>query len=129
MRARENGDQDKPMVHARSTKNSDNIQVTAKKLNAIKNDVDITTDQSIDLNRKVRSLEKNIAELNKKLADKEETIDDLVQERDEDSNEIYKLRLYLAKSWNIRLATDAEKVREVFRRTKSKTVGEDSGAR
>lgn len=63
------------------------------------------------------SLRQEIAWLKEVVADKDETIDDLDQERDELYKEIYKLRLELAKAWNITLPTDAEKVREVSRLT------------
>ena len=63
-------------------------------------------------------LEHKIARLKKKIADKDENIDDLDQERDELYDEIYRLRLTLAHAWNITLATDAEKVREVMSRTR-----------
>ena len=42
-------------------------------------------------------------------------MDYLVQERDEYSHQIYKLRIKLAEVWNLKPASDAEKVREVCR--------------
>ena len=59
------------------------------------------------------SVAQEITRLKKKIADQDETIDDLDQERDDLYHEIYRLRLTLAQAWNITLATDAEKVREV----------------
>ena len=56
-----------------------------------------------------------IEELKKKVADQEETIDYLVQERDEASDQVYKLKLKLADAWNVTLPDDADKVREVAR--------------
>ena len=70
----------------------------------------------------ISTLEKELNNLKKKLADKEETIDYLVQERDEAYNNIYDLRLKLADAWNIDLATDAEKVQEVMRLNRIKKV-------
>ena len=56
-----------------------------------------------------------ILNLKFELTEKEEMIDDLCSERVENSKEIYKMRLMLAEAWNLNLATDAEKVREVSR--------------
>ena len=58
---------------------------------------------------------KEIEELKKKVADQEEMIDYLVQERDRESDEVYKLKLKLADAWNITSSDDADKVREVAR--------------
>ena len=63
----------------------------------------------------VNALSAEIRALKNKLSDKEETIDYLVQERDEASREIYELKLKLADAWKITVADDAEKVREVAR--------------
>ena len=65
---------------------------------------------------------REVDSLKKKLTDKEETIDDLFQERDEAHDVIYELRLKLADAWNINLATNAEKVQEVTRLSKLKEV-------
>ena len=66
----------------------------------------------------LHGLRQEIVRLNKKVADQYENIDDLDQERDDLYDEIYRLRLTLAQAWNITLATDAEKVREVASRTR-----------
>ena len=63
----------------------------------------------------INALTAEIRALQNKLSDKEETIDYLVQERDEASREIYELKLKLADAWKITVADDAEKVREVAR--------------
>ena len=63
----------------------------------------------------INALTAEIRALKNKLSDKEETIDYLVQERDEASREIYELKLKLADAWKITVADDAEKVREVAR--------------
>ena len=47
---------------------------------------------------------REVDSLKKKLTDKEETIDDLFQERNEAHDVIYELRLKLADAWNINLA-------------------------
>ena len=60
--------------------------------------------------------------LKKKVADQDETIDDLVQERDDVYDELFKVRLTLADAWNIERATDAEKIWEVLRRTREITA-------
>ena len=62
---------------------------------------------------------KEVERLKNLLCDKEEIIEDLVLERDQVCNENYELRLKLADAWNIRLATDAEKVREVSKRIRN----------
>ena len=67
------------------------------------------------------SVTEEIIRLKKKIAEQDETIDDLDQERDDLYHEIYRLRLTLAQAWNITLATDAEKVREVASRTRKQT--------
>ena len=69
----------------------------------------------------IHALRIEIDNLKQKVADQEETIDDLVQERDDVYHEMYKLRLTLADAWNISRATDAEKIWEVLRRTREKT--------
>ena len=58
-------------------------------------------------------LEMEIIDLKFELTDREETIDELCRERDRKSKEIYKMKLMLADAWNLQLATDAEKVKEV----------------
>lgn len=63
-------------------------------------------------------LEMEIIDLKFELTDREETIDELCRERDEKSNEIYKMKLMLADAWNLQLTTDAEKVKEVGVRIK-----------
>lgn len=63
----------------------------------------------------IDALRSEINNLKKKIADQDETIDDLVQERDEESNEMYELRLALADAWNIKRATKHEKIWEVLR--------------
>ncbi len=63
----------------------------------------------------IKALKIEIVNLKKKVAEQVETIDYLVQEREEESDEVYKLKLKLADAWNIKLTTDAEKVREVAR--------------
>ena len=60
-------------------------------------------------------LKSEIEKLKKEIVEKNETIDSLVEERDERSHHVYKLRLKLADAWNISLQDDAEKVREVAR--------------
>ena len=62
---------------------------------------------------------KEVERLKNLLCDKEEIIEDLVLERDQVCNENYELRLKLADAWNIRLTTDAEKVREVSKRIRN----------
>ena len=63
-------------------------------------------------------LRNEIERLNKKVADQDKIIDDLVEEREELDDEIFKLRLALAEAWNLKLTTDAEKVSEVYKRTR-----------
>ena len=63
----------------------------------------------------IRELRVEIEKLKKKVADQEETIDYLVQERDEESDQVYKLKLKLADAWNVTFSDDADKVREVAR--------------
>ena len=65
----------------------------------------------------INALKLEISVLKKKLSECEEDIDDLVVERDEEVKLVYELRLKLADAWNIEFATDAEKVREVYRLT------------
>ena len=60
-------------------------------------------------------LELEILDLKFELNEKEDMIDDLCQQRDENSKDMYKMRLMLAAAWNIQLATDEEKVKEVLR--------------
>ena len=64
----------------------------------------------------IMALRIEIDNLKKKVTDQEETIDDLVGDRDEAYDEVYRLKLKLADAWSIKLETDAEKVREVARR-------------
>ena len=62
------------------------------------------------------ALRKEIEKLKDNLSDKENTIDDLVQERDEAQDEVYELKLKLADAWKITKFTDnGERVREVAR--------------
>ena len=68
------------------------------------------------------TLRMEIDNLKRKVADQEETIDDLVEERDEGLDEVYKLKLKLADAWNIKFETDAEKVREVARLVRENKV-------
>ena len=63
-----------------------------------------------------------IDNLKRKVADQEETIDDLVEERDEGLDEVYKLKLKLADAWSIKFEADAEKVREVARLVRDNKV-------
>ena len=63
----------------------------------------------------IKELRVEIEKLKKKVADQEETIDYLVQERDEESDQVYKLKLKLADAWNVTFSDDADKVREVAR--------------
>ena len=67
-------------------------------------------------------LKNEIARLNKQVADQDKIIDDMDEEREELYDEIFKLRITLAEAWNLKLTTDAEKVREVYRRTREKVV-------
>ena len=64
----------------------------------------------------VTALKNEIQNLKKKVADQEETIDDLVGDRDGGWDEVYRLKLKLADTWNIRLERDAKRVRQVARR-------------
>ena len=64
----------------------------------------------------IMALRIEIDHLKKRVADQDETIDDLVGDRDEAYDEVYRLKLKLADAWSIKLETDAEKVREVARR-------------
>ena len=66
----------------------------------------------------IKALRKEIENLKKEVANQEETIDYLVQERDEESNQVYKLKLKLADAWSVTLPDDADKVREVERLVK-----------
>jgi hypothetical protein len=63
----------------------------------------------------ITALRTEIDKLKRKVADQEETIDDLTEDRDVGWDEVYKLKLKLADAWNIKLETDAEKVGEVVR--------------
>lgn len=75
----------------------------------------------------IDTLRSEINDLKKKIADQEETIDDLVQERDEDSDEMYELRLALADAWNIKRATNHEKIWEVLRRRREIKARKEKG--
>ena len=88
-----------------------------------------TTGIESELNKRQEELEKQNGEkeatitalrieidnLKSKVADQEETIEDLTEDRDEGWDEVRKLKLELADAWNITLETDAEKIREVAR--------------
>ena len=63
----------------------------------------------------IKALKDEIENLKKKVAEQEETIDFLVLERDEESNEVYKLRLKLADAWNVTLPDNPSRIREVIR--------------
>ena len=67
-----------------------------------------------------------IDNLKKKVTEQEETIDDLVQERDEVYHELFKVRLTRADAWNNNKDTSLEKDWELLTRTRenSKTDGE-----
>lgn len=68
----------------------------------------------------IMALRIEIDALKRKVTEQDETIDDLIAERDEGWDEVYKLKLNLADAWNIKLETDAEKVREVARLIRNK---------
>lgn len=70
----------------------------------------------------IMALRIEIDNLKRKVAHQEEMIEDLVEDRDEGWNEVYKLKLELADAWNIKLETDAEKVREVARLVRDNRV-------
>ena len=69
-----------------------------------------------DTGASINALRIQIDHLKKKIADQEETIDSLIYERDEISDEVYELRLILADAWDIKRATNREKIHEVLRR-------------
>ena len=85
--------------------NADKREITEPAIQQENNEEEVTT----------TALRGEIVELKKKVTDQEETIDYLVQERDEASDEVYKLKLKLADAWNVELSDDADKVREVAR--------------
>ena len=105
-----------------------------------KNKLDETAKDSEDINEAIKELsykfqkhndEKEatiiilrmeIDNLKRKVADQDETIDDLVEERDEGLDEVDKLKLKLADAWNIKFETDAEKFREVARLVRDNKV-------
>ena len=63
----------------------------------------------------VAGLRSQIEQLKKEVVEKDETIDFLVEERDDRSQHIIKLRLKLADAWHITFPDDADKIREVAR--------------
>ena len=63
----------------------------------------------------IKALKEEIENLQQKVAEQEETIDFLVLERDEESDEVYKLRLKLADAWNVTLPDNPARIREVIR--------------
>ena len=84
--------------------------------------------QDNELENKDLNLKHEVNRLKKKIADQDETIDDLDQERDELYDEIYRLRLTLAEAWKITLATDAEKAREVANCTREQSTRKETAA-
>ena len=71
-----------------------------------------------DKDATIKALKKEIDIFKKKIADQDETINDLVQERDEVCHEMFEVRLILADAWNIKRDSKAEKIWEVLRRTR-----------
>ena len=71
--------------------------------------------EKFETDRDKLKLEIEILDLKFELNEKDDMIDDLCKQRDENSKEMYKMRLMLAAAWNIQLATDEEKVEEVLR--------------
>lgn len=65
----------------------------------------------------ILALKKEIDILKEENADQAYIIEDLAAERDERSSELYEVRLILADAWSIERYSDAEKIREVLRRT------------
>ena len=63
----------------------------------------------------IAGLRSQIEQLKKEVVEKDETIDFLVEERDDRSQHIFKLRLKLADAWHITFPDDADKIREVAR--------------
>ena len=94
-------------------------EVTTKTTARISRDRDDDDDDEVS---SIDVLRKEIKNLEEKLSEKEETIDFLCEERDESCNIIYDLRLELAEAWNLKLASNAEKVREVARLMKNEKV-------
>lgn len=106
---------------ASKRKNTKGTQVTPKIVN---NREEIQEEKIDELKAEIAELKRKlagndeIANLKKKIANQEETIDDLVQERDEICQEMYEVRLTLADAWNIKCAANHEKIWEVLRRTR-----------
>ena len=98
------------MAKVESKKNNQNITHDLKN-----NGKESTIERNDDKDVSVEALRIEIDNLKKKIGDQEETIDDLIQERDDVYNKIYELRLTLADAWNVKRATDAEKIWEVLR--------------
>ena len=95
------------------------------KKNACEKTKKTTKETSIECNtcgdgEGIESLQKEILKLRKVLDDQEETIDDLVQERDEALSELFKARITLADIWNIKHKCNSTKIREVCRRIENK---------
>ena len=89
--------------------------------NSVTNLTKVKQDEESEAQTQDTPLRNEIARLNKQVADQDKIIDDLVDEREELEDEILKLRLALADAWDLKLTTDAEKVGEVYRRTREKT--------
>ena len=66
----------------------------------------------------IKALKNEIDILKKKVAEQDETIDDLVQERDDVYDEMFEVRLILADAWNIKRDSNAEKIWAVLERTR-----------
>ena len=94
-------------------------EITTKTTARISRDRDDDDDDEVS---SIDVLRKEIKNLEEKLSEKEETIDFLCEERDESCNIIYDLRLELAEAWNLKLVSNAEKVREVARLMKNEKV-------
>ena len=99
------------MAKVKSKKNNQNITHDLK--NSGK---ESTIERNDDKDVSIEALRIEIDNLKKKIGDQEETIEDLIQERDDVYDEIYEVRLILADAWNVKRATDPERIWEVLRR-------------
>ena len=101
------------MAKVESKKNNQNITHDLKN-----NGKESMIERNDDKDVSIEALRIEIDNLKKKIGDQEETIEDLIQERDDVYDEIYEVRLILADAWNVKRATDPERIWEVLRRTR-----------
>ena len=82
------------------------------------NGTESTTEEHDDKDASINALKNEIENLKKKIADQDEIMDDLAQERDDVYHDLFEVRLVLADAWKIERDTNPEKIWEVLRRTR-----------